>query len=170
MITRSLLIMSLDIGNRQNQERAKKNINTFSLVIIGISEKISIFRLRCHSGSSAASQDSLCRCVVLLCCVVAAKSTFTQGLLTQQLEIQDLGSKLNFVSSSATQKGVAYFKSAATPFFNNSGPVGPRKLKFGIQVGNQICIIVLQLRRAWHTSKVLPHPFSITLDPLVLES
>ena len=95
-----------------------------------------IFRLRCHSGSSAASQDSLC-------CVVAAKSTFTQGLLTQQLEIQDLGSKLNFVSSSATQKGVAYFKSAATPFFNNSGTVGPRKLKFGIQVGNQIYTVVL---------------------------
>ena len=140
---------------------------------------IIVFRLRCHSGSSAASQDSLCRCcccvvVVLLllccCCCVAAKSTFTQGLLTQQLKIQDLGSKLNFVSSSATQKGVAYFKSAATPFFNNSGTVGPRKLKFGIQVGNQICLIVLQLRRAWHTSKVLPRPFSITLEQLVLES
>ena len=31
--------------------------------------------------------------------------------------------KLNFVSISATQKGVAYFKSAARPFFNNSGTV-----------------------------------------------
>ena len=28
----------------------------------------SIFRLRCHSGSSAASQDSLCCCCC--CCVV----------------------------------------------------------------------------------------------------
>ena len=35
-----------------------------------------------------------------------------------------------------TQKGVAYFKSVATPFFNNFGTVGPRKLKFGIKVGN----------------------------------
>ena len=127
---------------------------------------MSIFRLRCHSGSSAASQDSLFLCLfVCQLVVVAAKSTFTISLLMQRLEIQDLGSKLNFVSSSVPQKGVAYFKSAATPFFNNSGPVGPRKLKFGIQVGNQICIIVLQLRRAWHTSKVLPHPFSITLEP-----
>ena len=37
-----------------------------------------IFRLRCHSGSSAASQYSLCHVVV----VVAATSTFTRGLLT----------------------------------------------------------------------------------------
>ena len=87
-----------------------------------------------------------------------------------RLEVQDLGSKLNFVSSSAPQKGVAYFKSAATPFFNNSGTVSPRELKFGILVGNQICTIVLQLRRAWHTSKVQPCPFSITLEPLILES
>ena len=42
-------------------------------------------------------------------------------------------------SSSATKKGVAYFKSAAKPFFYSSGTIGPRKLKFGIQVGDQIC-------------------------------
>ena len=69
-----------------------------------------------------------------------------------------------------TQKSVAYFKSAAMPFFYKSGTVGPRKLKFGLWVGNQICIIVLQLRRVWHTSKVLPCTFSITLALLVLES
>ena len=108
--------------------------------------------------------------IVFVCCVVAAKSTFTIGRLTQRLENQDLSSFFNFVSSSATQKGVAYFKSADTPFFKNSGSVVPRKLKFGIQVGNQICTVVLGLRRAWHTSKVLPCPFSITLEPLVLES
>ena len=108
----------------------------------------------------------LCCC----CCVVAAKSTFTICLLTQRLEIQDLGSKLNFVGSSVTQKGLVHFKSAATAFFNNSGTISPRKLKLGIQVGNHICRVVMQIRRAWHTSKVLPHPFSITLEPLVLES
>ena len=54
--------------------------------------------------------------------------------MTQRLEIQDLGSKFNFVSSSATHKGVAYFKSAAAPFFKNSGTVSPRNLKFGIYV------------------------------------
>ena len=44
-----------------------------SMGAVGASEPI--FRLRCHSGSSAASQDSLCRCcvvvvvvVVVLCC------------------------------------------------------------------------------------------------------
>jgi len=81
-----------------------------------------------------------------------------------------LDSKINFVKSSATQKGVAYFKSATKPFFNKSGAVGPRKLKLGIQIGNQIWTLVLRLIRAWHTSKVLPRPFSITLEPLVLES
>ena len=35
-------------------------------------------------------------------------------------------------SSVVTQKDVANFKSAATPFFYNSGTVGPRKLKFRI--------------------------------------
>ena len=30
---------------------------------------------------------------------------------------------------SATQKGVAYFKSTAMPFFYNSGAVGARKLQ-----------------------------------------
>ena len=50
----------------------------------------------------------------------------------KRLEIQDLGSKLNFVIRSETQKGVVYFKSAAMPFFYNSGTVSPRKLKFGI--------------------------------------
>ena len=47
----------------------------------------SLFRLRCHSGSSAASQDSLffiasvsLRWLLLCCCL--AKSTFTVGLLT----------------------------------------------------------------------------------------
>ena len=78
--------------------------------------KTILFRLLCHSGSNAASQDSLCCCY---CCILAAKSTFTIGLLMQRLEIQDLGSKLNIVNRSVTQKGVAYFKSAATLFFNN---------------------------------------------------
>ena len=87
--------------------------------IIEIVMNLNVFRLRCHSGSSAASQDSLFFMPVCQL-VVAAKSTFTIGLLTQRLEIQDLGSKSNFVSSSATQKGVAYFKSAATPLFYNS--------------------------------------------------
>ena len=40
------------------------------------------------------------------------------------------GRLLDFVNSFATQKGVALFKSAATPFFSSSGTVGPRKLKF----------------------------------------
>ena len=61
----------------------------------------------------------------------------------RSFEIQDLGSKINFVISSGTQKGVAHFKCAATPFFNNSGTVGPRKLKFGVWVGNQIYKVVL---------------------------
>ena len=65
---------------------------------------------------------------------------------------------------------VAYLKSAATPFFYNSATVSPRKLKFGIEIGNQICTINLQLIRAWHTSKVLPRPFSTTLELLVLEN
>ena len=91
-----------------------------------------IFRLRSHSGSSAASQDSLFLCLFACLLVVAAKSTFTIGLLMKRLEIQDLGSELDLVSSFATKRGVAYFKSAATPFYNNSGTVGPRKLKFGI--------------------------------------
>ena len=46
-------------------------------------------------------------------------------------------------SDSVTQKGVAYFKSAATPFFNNSRIIGPRKLKLEIYVGNQIGIVTL---------------------------
>ena len=61
--------------------------------------------------------------------------------------------------SKERQKGVAHFKSAAIPFFNNPGTVGPRKLKFGISVGNQICTVILRLIRAWHTTKVLPCPF-----------
>ena len=32
-------------------------------------------------------------------------------------------------SSSATQKGVAYFKSAARPFFYNSETIGPSELQ-----------------------------------------
>ena len=55
----------------------------------------------------------------------------------QRFEIQDLGSKFN-VSNCVTQKDMAYLKTAAMPFFNNSETVGPRKLKFGIQVGNMI--------------------------------
>ena len=36
--------------------------------------------------------------------------------------------KLNLTNSFATQKAVAKFKSAATPFFYNSGTAGPKKL------------------------------------------
>ena len=44
-----------------------------------------LFRLRCHSGSSAASQDSLCCCcccVVVLLLLLLAFSCFTRGPLT----------------------------------------------------------------------------------------
>ena len=49
-----------------------------------------------------------------------------------RLEAQDSGSFLNSVSIFATQKGMASFKSAATPFFYNSGTISHRKLKFRI--------------------------------------
>ena len=87
--------------------------------------KKNIFRLHCHSGSSAASQDSF------LC-------LFWSFWLLQ-------------------------------PFQHNSKTVGPRKLKFRILKGLVISLIVLQLTRVWHTSKVLPRPFSTTLVPLVVE-
>ena len=77
----------------------------------------------------------------------------------QRPEIQDLGRKLNFFSSFATQKGVTYFKSTTMPFFNNSGTVGPRKLKFGIQVGNQICMINSATQKGMAYSKSAAKPF-----------
>ena len=67
--------------------------------------------------------------------------------------------------SFVTQKGVAYFKSAAMPFFYNYGIVGAGKLKFGIQVGNQICRVVMLVRGVRHSSKVLPCPLPITVGP-----
>ena len=44
-----------------------------------------------------------------------------------------------------SKRHIMVIKNAATPFFNNSGTVGPRKFKFGTQVGNPIVTIVLQL-------------------------
>ena len=77
---------------------------------------------------------------------------------------------MDFDSGYQTEKGVVKFKSAATPFFYNTGTVSPRKLKFGILLSNQISSPVMKLRRGWHSSKVLPHLFSMTLEPLVLST
>ena len=42
---------------------------------------------------------------------------------------------MNLVWSLATQKGMVQLESAAMLFFYNSATIGPRKLKFEIQVG-----------------------------------
>ena len=98
--------------------------------------------------------------------VLLVFSCFTRGLLTQKLDIQGIGRYLIFVNSFATQKGVAKFKSAATYFFYNSGTVVSRSLKFRTQIGYFNLLVFLQLRRVGHSSKVLPPPFSVTLDVL----
>ena len=64
---------------------------------------------------------------------------------------------------------MAYFKSAARPFYNNSGNVGPRKLKFKIQMGKPNLLVIVWLRRVWCNSKMLPCPLSINLKQLVLQ-
>ena len=94
---------------------------------VGNCNFFSLFFLGCTAILAAAQQRSSAAVfVVLYCCCVDVAKSF------DQLENQDLGSFLNFVSSFATQKGMASFKSAATPFFYNSGTVSHRKLKFRI--------------------------------------
>ena len=55
------------------------------------------------------------------------------------------------------------------PFQHNSKTVGPRKLKFRIYKDLVISLIVFQLKRAWHTSRVLPLFFSTIRVPLVVK-
>ena len=54
-------------ANKQAQEYLKKEYRIFELLACETKVNYSpwLFRLRCHSGSSAASQDSLCCCVVV---------------------------------------------------------------------------------------------------------
>ena len=38
-----------------------------------------------------------------------------------------------------------------------------------VKIGILISLVVLQVKRAWQSSKVLQHPFSLTLELLFLE-
>ena len=64
---------------------------------------------------------------------------------------------------------MVHFKSTATLFSCNSGSIGLSQLKFRKYVDNLIFLLVLLLKGAKRSSKVLPCPFAVTLELLVLQ-
>ena len=91
------------------------------------------------------------------------------SITLEPLVIESLNSRFRKLYSFANQKGMASFKSAATPFFYNFRTVSHRKLILMNQKALVTWWIASQIRRVRWSSKVLPYPFSKTLEPLIIE-